>query len=202
LKLFILCFGNRNKFIKYFENKTIAVVGNAESIFEKNFGNDIDSHDIVVRFNKGYIKNENSQGRKTDIWASSLYIDEINLKKIFPDIKYVIWLSPKLSLIKKYSFKFFRKMTIYPLYKWYSLYNKIARNRPTSGAMLLDYLIKSTKYKKIDIYGFDFFKTNTFYNELKLEQLKSKTPHNFFDEKQYILSLIENYPDVTIKTKV
>jgi hypothetical protein len=56
--------------VKY---KTVAVVGNSQSLFDSCYGSDIDSHDIVIRFNKAaplLISNvENSHGSKFDLWA-------------------------------------------------------------------------------------------------------------------------------------
>ena len=51
----------------YFEDKRIAVVGNALSLFEQGYGNDIDACDIVVRFNLGCLDlHVKRQGLRTD----------------------------------------------------------------------------------------------------------------------------------------
>ena len=50
------------------KNKSIAVVGNSGMLMEKEYGELIDSHDIVIRTNHGKIKNfEKNVGQKTDI---------------------------------------------------------------------------------------------------------------------------------------
>lgn len=198
-KLLLYGFNHKNKLFSFLINKSIAIVGNAESLLGTNFGDEIDSHDIIIRFNNGYIKNKTAQGCKTHVWASSLYIEEDELQKIFPDIKFVIWMTPKLSLIKTYSKTFFKKVSIYPFLDWYMLYRKI-KQRPTSGLMLIDYLVKNVKYKNIDIYGFDFFKTNSFYNQVNLEILKSNTPHNFNQEENYVKELMRNNPNIKLRT--
>jgi hypothetical protein len=56
------------------ENKSVAVIGNASSLFEKEYGEEIDAHDIVIRFNKAanfYCNYDVSKthGQKTHIWA-------------------------------------------------------------------------------------------------------------------------------------
>lgn len=55
------------------KNKTVAVVGNASSLFEKNYGELIDNHNVVIRFNKPaifYEENvEKSHGKKITAWA-------------------------------------------------------------------------------------------------------------------------------------
>ena len=53
--------------------KTVAVVGNSESLFSKEYGSEIDSHDIVIRFNKPanfYYHHDvsKSHGEKTTVW--------------------------------------------------------------------------------------------------------------------------------------
>lgn len=52
------------------ENKRIAVVGNGPSEIGKNQGSEIDSHDIVIRFNNYRTEGfEADYGSKTDIWC-------------------------------------------------------------------------------------------------------------------------------------
>lgn len=57
------------------DNKTIAVVGNSLSLFDTEYGELIDSHDAVIRFNKPaifYPELENTQkthGKKINVWA-------------------------------------------------------------------------------------------------------------------------------------
>lgn len=47
--------------------KRVAIVGNAQSIFDTVHGKAIDAHDVVIRFNKGFITAPDAQGSKTDI---------------------------------------------------------------------------------------------------------------------------------------
>lgn len=55
------------------KGKSIAVVGNSLSLFDKNHGNIIDSHDIVIRFNKAAPTQDaeckKTHGEKFDVWA-------------------------------------------------------------------------------------------------------------------------------------
>jgi hypothetical protein len=67
-----------NTMIDLVRNKTVAVVGNSSSLFEKDYGEFIDSHDIVIRFNKPAIfykdlECEKSHGKKIDAWAFVSY---------------------------------------------------------------------------------------------------------------------------------
>ena len=67
-------------FHSYLDNKTVALVGPAESIYGTNKGHVIDKFDIVVRLNKSVPLPENLQadiGTKTDILYNSLnFLDD------------------------------------------------------------------------------------------------------------------------------
>jgi hypothetical protein len=61
-------------FEKLVQNKSVAVVGNSLSLFDKLYGMEIDSHDIVIKFNKPaplYCENNVTltHGKKMDVWA-------------------------------------------------------------------------------------------------------------------------------------
>jgi len=64
----------KTSFESLVEEKTVAVVGNSNSLFDCSFGDEIDLHDIVIRFNKPanlyYDRNiSNTHGNKIDVWA-------------------------------------------------------------------------------------------------------------------------------------
>ena len=55
---------------KIFYQKSVALVGNSESLLTKEYGNLIDSYDVVCRINRGIeniINNPISSGTKIDI---------------------------------------------------------------------------------------------------------------------------------------
>lgn len=188
-KLFFLT--NRSNLNKVFENKTVAVVGNADSIFDYNYGDDIDKHDIVIRMNKGFIVKPTSQGTKTTIIATSCdQLSEEEIEKEFKP-KYVVWVTPKLRVMPKFSKEFLKNLYLYKMHYWLLLYwFKITHScRPTTGLMIVDWITSYTKASKVDLYGFDFFQTNTFYNKVDLCELKKYTPHNFNGEEEFILNL-------------
>jgi hypothetical protein len=69
-------------------HKSVAIVGNALSLYSQKFGDEIDSHDVVIRINKpGNIiyKDESeleSTGRKIDcwvVWNSRIFHDKVLL---------------------------------------------------------------------------------------------------------------------------
>ena len=59
-----------NKLKEYCRGKRVLLVGNAASLFNHEYGNLIDSYDVVVRFGKGLpsLENKKHVGSKTDVW--------------------------------------------------------------------------------------------------------------------------------------
>jgi len=62
---------------KIFKNKTVAIVGPADSVLHQENGSYIDQFDLIVRFNKGYLNVENNQlqksiGTRTDVLFHNL----------------------------------------------------------------------------------------------------------------------------------
>jgi len=63
----------------WLDGKSVAIVGNAESMFKMFHGSEIDAHDVVIRinrsasicYNKQYDNLIETHGLKTDIWAFS-----------------------------------------------------------------------------------------------------------------------------------
>ena len=54
--------------LKDTKNKSVAVVGNSYSLLNSNYGKEIDSHDIIIRFNFGLTKGyESDVGSRTDL---------------------------------------------------------------------------------------------------------------------------------------
>ena len=51
----------------FLKGKSVAIVGNAKSLFNELYGEEIDHHDVVIRFTHGYITKPESQGTKTDV---------------------------------------------------------------------------------------------------------------------------------------
>ena len=60
----------KNIFENAIKGKTVAVIGNGPQEIGKGCGEEIDSHDIIIRFNNFNIKGfEKDYGSKTDIWV-------------------------------------------------------------------------------------------------------------------------------------
>ena len=119
---------------------TIAVVGNARSLLEKNYGKLIDSHDIVVRFNEGVPIDKKAQGSKTDL-VVTYHINKWNnhCKKLWPDGQ--------------------RHYIIEDPYK-------LRERRGFHPSTLCEYLIELPRGEHpVSIFGVDHNKSKTFYND-------------------------------------
>ena len=135
---------------KYIAGKTVAIVGNAKSIFDKDNGKAIDSHEVIIRFNRGFVTAPAAQGSKTDILllACELNLDEKSSYKAMYSVNRSnnTWCGD-LTIGNKMRSR---------LRAWIG-------KQPSSGFMAID-LCREAGASKIDLYGFDFEKTPTFYN--------------------------------------
>lgn len=157
------------------KGKSVAIVGNAQSIFEVNNGDKIDAADFVIRFNRGFITKPESQGTKTDM--------------------VILACLPTEEEIKSYGAKFIvnrSKSYINPMAQ-YTIGNKErARLRdrigkqPSSGFMAID-LCLTAGAKSITLFGFDFGKTQTFYNDPNYI-----TQHDYNTEEKIVLDYVKN----------
>lgn len=150
--------------------KSVAIVGNAKSLFDKQYGAEIDNHDFVIRFNKGFIVDEKSQGKKTDILMLALNLPREDIDSY--RARYVI------NRSKHYSNN---TMFTMPQEERMELAQRIGK-QPSSGLMAIDFVL-TFKASKIDVYGFDFEATPTFYNPKDYQ-----TQHDYAKEKEIILS--------------
>jgi hypothetical protein len=183
---------------EWFEGKTVAVVGNAMSLFDKSYGVEIDSHDVVVRVNKAamlYTRQEvsKSHGTKTHVWV---FWNTSEYKSFFTKIpKHVKKMHAGHqgrihSNISAVDF-------VYPD----SLYKELKKhagkhNNPTTGLITLDY-IKTCKPKHVDVYGFDWKESPTFTDpDMKREKA---CPHDYPKEKEYCMKTFFSREDFVLK---
>ena len=167
--------------LDYIKGKNVAIVGNAKSIFDHKFGSDIDKADIVIRFNKGFILNKESQGTKTDILMLACDLDNESVDSY--NAKIVISRSNKYQNKHDYILDSKDREV---------LRNKIYINTPTTGFIATD-ICMTANAKSITLYGFDFEKTPTFYNPQGY-----KTPHHYRKEEE-LIRLYEKSGLLTVK---
>lgn len=174
--------------------KSIAIVGGANSIFDKKHGEEIDSHDIVIRCNwSGLYHNKLYTGEKIDIWALGINNNQI-LKDIkdFPFFK-EIWIVTfsrqiiknnrlKIPLLEKLCDKLIRIDDKF----WKGINNKISDKIPTSGFITVLMTLDKFPKHNIDIYGFSKNENDNmnFYTGLNIT-----LAHNFNKEREILQSI-------------
>lgn len=162
--------------------KTIALVGNAQSILNSNKGTEIDSCDLVVRMNSGFVLAPECQGSRTDVVFTSIPIPLIDLLSRFaPEI--VVWATSKRSRIPNiYNTQNF-DFCLHPLLSWWALRIQLG-SRPSTGAIAAHFLAASCRPKLVRTFGFDHFKSKTFY-----ETRTDIGPHSANSEEQFFAKL-------------
>lgn len=153
---------------KYIHGKRVAIVGNAKSIFEKQYGKEIDDHDFVIRFNKGMPIKPESQGTKTGLvlLACELTKEEINAyHPLFIANRSKFYNNPTPYVVDNQTRA---KMTSY------------LNAQPSTGFIAID-MCMFFEAKSIDLYGFDWEATPTYYNPEGYQ-----TQHNYSREREIV----------------
>lgn len=166
-----------NRLIGYCQNKRVLIVGNSISLFNKPYGEFIDSFDVVVRLGKGFPWPEFKEhlGSKTDVWVLSIL-----RANHYPDFKGTPYQVLNISQISVYD-KTRTTTTIskhfyeedFEIYKDYFVMGDINKTRAliktaygtvdinqraSQGALTLAYFTNIIRsYKELHVIGFDFF---------------------------------------------
>lgn len=151
-----------------FEGKTVSLVGNARSLFHKDYGSEIDSADVVCRIKRGFfmLKPEDvkSHGKKTDVWFLN-WFKTMNPNKVTnKTCNHVVEIlyHPEIDV------------------EW--LKKDLGHHRPSTGLRIL-HLISLYNPSKVYVYGYDWKETPSFHDK-KLEDDR----HDFNLEKQYCIN--------------
>jgi hypothetical protein len=164
----------------YLKNKNICLLGNSKSILitEKN----IDSYDIVCRINKGYPRtHEKYIGSRTDVLFLATRLEDIEIRREFHP-QFVIWTTKSTELQSEWV----RHNAIQnPVHDWEKV-KSILTTLPSTGCIAIYFLLKYIEFKTLTIYGFDFFRSGTWYHNTKQKW------HNGELEEKYIMNLIKN----------
>lgn len=176
-----------NRLKKYLNHKNIAVVGNASSIM--NNEHDIDKHDVIIRMNEGVPNPQNYRyiGKRTDILALSIEVDKFLIEFGYKP-KYILWCTP---INRKRLSEYLKDNCIfYPIESWNKL-QEIIDGRPSTGAMVLDFINTYIDFNELHLYGFDFMKTPNWYTGVQ-----HYATHNYAQEKIFVAKLLEKEKDV------
>ncbi len=181
----------------WFENKSVALVGNAMSLFDTNYGKEIDLHDVVVRLNKAAMlinrfDAESSHGKRTDVW---IFWSAQEYHRHFDKHSDIL----KIHAGHQYRNNGTIKLVdcVYPDELYYELKKKAGpRQNPTTGLIAIDYILHCEP-KSLSVYGFDWKKTPTQTDpERKAEK---RCPHNYDVEEAYCMEHVFTRPNVFLK---
>lgn len=167
-------FNNLTQLKDLLKNKRVAIVGNSSKILEKTQGAEIEKHDIVIRFNKGFPQGKpEALGKRTDILFLACTLSNLELK-IF-NAKYTVKRSNLCQNVCNFNLDKSDRRQL-----------KQGGAQASTGFVAIN-LALSAGAKNIDLYGFDFFKSPTYYNAPDY-----KTLHNGASEAEKVLEYAEN----------
>jgi len=149
--------------------KRVAIVGNSLSSLSTNYGAEIDKYDVVIRFNRGFITKPEAQGTKTSILILACELSQREIDSYHA--KFVINRLPLYKNPVRYTFT-------------NAFIKDISRGldaRCSSGMMAIEWCLRC-RPRSIDLYGFDWYSTPTFYNPKDYV-----TQHNFDKELERVL---------------
>lgn len=133
-----------------FTDKVVGLVGNASLLFQKDYSAHIDANDTVCRINRG-IPISSTQGKKFNVLFCSGHGNLIyDLKKIIPDDVKIIY---RHEIDTDILVNLQRKLNC-----------RTKKQKPSTGLLALVYILNENP-KCINLYGFDWKKTKTFYEE-------------------------------------
>ncbi len=159
--------------------KSVVIVGNAKSLLSRDFGDEIEAADIVIRLNKGFVVEPRAQGARTDMVGLTPELSEAEVEQKFAP-RFWLMLIPKMRHYRIFKRAHVRSTLFYPFRWWLADRNLIGR-RSSSGFMAISWLMRLDCAGSVTLYGFDFGQTATYYNPVGY-----KTPHNFAREGEIV----------------
>ena len=171
-------------------DKKVIIVGNSTTILSEEYGDVIDSYDVVIRINKCATKGfEKHTGSKTDIWASTHH-------KYYPDflptdyknIKEIWRRTPSVKMILPEDFPEYNNLIMFKTkdFKFKSVISGLS-HEPCTG--LLAILTSTLFYKDITIVGFTFYTESNgfvtgYYRDSELENDKTHKEDIYWKENK------------------
>lgn len=180
---------------EYLKDKSIAIVSNSEILLKREYGQDIENNDIVIRFNHGipkpkYLKNI---GNRTDIWYYALNNQHMQLtlfNSFIEKPKHLIRFNNDMihpDLVN-------HTLTTDPQYTEDCKKDIGIETYPTSGIFFFWYILNHTEYKEINLYGFDCFLMNNYINNDRKLPLKYHRPDI---EREWLKKITDNNVNIS-----
>ena len=176
------------KIKKFCKGKNICVLGNADHMLHRK--RDIDSFDIVCRMNRGKPQGkEQFLGKRTDILFLSTGLSRKSMELAY-GLPLTVWMTVCHRLAHPWVL---RNGIQNPLEDWYELKDKLT-TKPSTGLMAINFILKHIDFKKLTIFGFDFFTTKSWYNTKPDSGLK----HRGEEEKVLFMKMIKGKTNVRL----
>lgn len=197
-------------FYNLIKDKKIAIVGNGPCELGKNQGEEIDSHDVVIRFNEFHTKGyEKDYGTKCDVWAN--YFGNTDFLKYTeqPDCKLYLWTNDSFFFNKPV---FMENAYSYIDKTWDICSNmrKYAWNElgccydPTSGFIVIMQIYKLLgNFDNVDFYGFKFLEDENTESKhyFQTEFKNDYAGHNFDNEAEFLKDFISKHKNLPCGNK-
>ena len=169
----------------------VALVGNARSLGERGYGDEIDGADLVVRINRAPMPAPASHGARTDVLALAVGIEAEALAVLDP--KLTLWMSHKR---KRLPWHVARRtgFALPPLQDFDRLRAQLGAP-PTTGLLMIDLLSRSPALQVV-LYGFDFFSSQS----LTGSRTAAQVPHDFTGERGLVQALIARDARFALRT--
>lgn len=144
--------------------RSVALIGNAQSLLSSDYGPEIDSHDVVVRINRGFVQSTAAQGGRTDVVALAADVSALSLARRAPGAR-LIWCSPEL---KEFTYDHLllsrRRLAFAPRSVGERLSAQLGGARPSTGLLMVALLLDAGP-ARLRLFGFDWKRTRTFYRD-------------------------------------
>jgi hypothetical protein len=168
--------------------RSFCLLGNASSVLRKP--KPIDRFGVVGRMNRGSPAGKGPLiGLRTDVLFLSTRMEGEAIQAAFHP-SFVVWMTVDSWLASAWVRE---NAVLNPWRDWCELYLKVGA-KPTTGLMALNFVIRHIEFSELVLYGFDFFKTPTWYNSSP----GYRGPHDPAADKAAVLGLIEGRPNVRL----
>ena len=173
---------------KFCNGKKMCIIGNADSVLKRK--RRIDSFDIVGRMNRGDPRGkEDFIGSRTDILFLSTGVSRRGIQSAY-NPGFIVWMTECQRLAHPWVL---RTAIQNPKTDWRELHKELGIN-PSTGLMTLNFVLKHIEFKSLTIYGFNFFKTKSWYNTRPDDGKK----HSGAKEEKKILKMIAEHKNVRL----
>lgn len=181
-------------FNHYLIGKTVALVGNSTALIEEpdRYSFEINAHDVVIRMNRAinFIHRKPSLDRsgtyekvglKTDVLFAARPVESVDE---FPELKTIFWTCGQKELEERWPIMKDRAICLEQT--WRNAYHRTHNVYPTTGYLAFWRIVNAKFFKKLDIYGYDFFESRS----VVTNENNSAKWHKPKDEEEIILDAI------------